>query len=99
MRTTIRVALPALIAGALAGAGLRAIATARAEAAAPFTYKIVDTAALINAVKTQNPHFKTAMNGVALEEGLNGFGRAGWRYAGCLTRSAVQGLSMHFGSG
>ncbi|MGZ3427989.1 MAG: hypothetical protein ACXVCV_15140, partial [Polyangia bacterium] len=46
---------------------------------------------LIKSVKSKNPQFKNAEAREALEEGMRGFGSAGWRYAGCLPSYAIGG--------
>jgi hypothetical protein len=75
----------ALIVGCAGGAAMReVIFPARAAAGAPtYRYKVVDSGELVKTVKARNRKFADADDREALEEGMNGFGRAGWRYVGC----------------
>jgi hypothetical protein len=93
---TIAIATFTLVAGVFVGALMRdAVRQAHAQAPVPFTYKLMDPKGLIQNVKYSNPRFKNANDMVALEEGFNGFGRSGWRYAGCLQNGSFfpEGLS------
>jgi hypothetical protein len=84
------IVVAALLVGCFAGVGVREIVfPARAAPGPAFSYKVVRTFDLIGTVKASNASFKDADARTALEEGLSGFGRAGWRYAGCLPSSTM----------
>jgi hypothetical protein len=76
--------LVALLVGCFAGVAVREVVfPARAATGPTYDYKLVDLQDLIATVKSQNPKFANADRREAAEEGLRGFGRAGWRYVGC----------------
>jgi hypothetical protein len=61
---------------------------AQAAANVPvYDYKLVPMRDLIETVKAQNRAFHDADPRTAAEEGIRGFGHAGWRYAGCFKDS------------
>jgi hypothetical protein len=87
MRAT-GIATVALLVGCATGVAVREVVfPARAANAPVYDYKMVRVGDLIDAVKAQNPKFANADRQVAAEEGMRGFGRSGWRYAGCLKDS------------
>jgi hypothetical protein len=86
MKRSWGVALVALSVGCAAGLAAHQLVEFPARAATgqqTFDYKIVDLSDLIDTVKTKNPQFAKADRREAAEEGMRGFGRAGWRYVGC----------------
>jgi hypothetical protein len=84
------IALVALLVGCAAGLAVRGIEfPARAAAGPTYSYRVVSTRDLIANVRTKNAQFKDADAREVLEEGMKGFGAAGWRYAGCLQSSTM----------
>ena len=83
----------ALAVGCFGGMAFREVVfPAHAAAGAPtYDYKIVDSEDLVETVKQRNPSFAKADDRAALQEGIAGFGRGGWRYAGCLQSGAYPG--------
>ncbi len=83
----------ALAVGCFGGMAFREVVfPARAASGPTFGYKVVTAADLVETVRKRNPAFADADKRTALEEGLAGFGRAGWRYAGCLQNGAFGGM-------
>jgi hypothetical protein len=84
------VVLVALLIGCTVGVAVREVVfPVRAGNLPGYAYKVVAARDLIATVKRDNPAFKDADGQVALEEGLTGFGRTGWRYAGCLQSATL----------
>ncbi len=76
-----------LLVGCAVGVGARqAVQVVLPEAHAggphPYAYRVVKTNDLMATVASTNAAFKGAGAPAVLEEGLNGFGRAGWRLVG-----------------
>jgi hypothetical protein len=90
MTRTGGIALVALVIGCAAGViGQQIVFPAHAAPGHTYDFKIVQLRDLVATVKAQNPQFKDADARTALEEGMRGFGRAGFRYAGCLQDSTL----------
>lgn len=80
-----------LAVGCFTGVAVRELVVLPAHAAAgapSYDYEIVDSEDLIATVKQRNPSFGKVDDRAALQEGIAGFGRGGWRYAGCLQSAA-----------
>ena len=74
----------ALAVGCFGGVAFREVVfPARAASGPTYGYKVVDASDLVQTVKARNPKFADADVRSALEEGMNGLGRGGWRYVGC----------------
>ena len=84
------IALAGLLIGCAVGVGARGLVEfpARAATGPTYDYKVIAPNDLVESVKAKNPAFAKASSREALEEGLRGFGQAGWRYVDCHTAGA-----------
>jgi hypothetical protein len=79
------IVVAALLVGCAVGVGVREVVfPARAAGAATYAYRLVPPRDLAATVKERNPSFKDADYESRLAEGINDFGRSGWRFNGCV---------------
>ncbi len=85
MRRGWGIALAGLLVGCAAGVAANHVVEfpARAWAGPTYDYKVIHKYDLIKTVTEKNPVFAKAADRDALEEGMRGFGRAGWRFVTC----------------